>query len=408
MAREPGTLSDFGEAAQKEWDALVAGYFSGNDSPHLLAEPDDRTPDDVTVDWGAFPVRIERCLGSRRNASRLLDWRTTQGDIGRAQLQEEYFEWRVVRDDTDAIRRVEMTTEFPEYWLTLAAHHPLTVVELVRRFSGDATVAPSALFGGADPATLEPAERKAAFEDAMLPRGGKAPWSPYNNGADAICFMSQGANTLSALVALVAAAAFPYVAEGSEEPLTGSQAIASGTQAAVPCRNSDPTVVEATIGLAAQGRLFALDDPIGVYILGVNHDQLEQPDGSDVPAEWFQFQRGSRPPEGKERSQRLVLEIPPEVELAVSDLVDRDTGERIAHGGQIAALVQLGVHVRLSAERPVEPTLRAVAAPEVTPCDQDPGCAEVRTAFDEFEQLGRNLLERTPTEIALRSGTVRG
>jgi hypothetical protein len=410
MAREPGTLSDFEDAAQEEWDALVADYLeSGPQSPHLLALPDDeRTPADVTVDWGAYPVRVEACLGSRRNADRMLDWVGPQGQIGRAKYQEEYAEWRVVTDAAGAIRRFELTTEFPEYWLTLAAHHPLKVVELVRRFSGDETVSAAALYGGVDPFDLSPDERRNAFEDAMLPRGGRAPWSPYNNGEKAICFMSQGANTLGALIGLVKAAAFPYVEEGSNEPLNGSQAIATGDLggAAVACRNSDPTAVGATVGLAVQGRLFALDDPVGVYIQSVDNAALAQPDGSDVPLEWFQFQRGSRPPESKERSQRLVLEVPPEAGFTISELVENETGENIRYGGQIAALVQLGVYARVSTDgqRPVEPELRPHAVPEIVPCDQHPDCEGIRADFQQFEQLGTNLLDETPTEVARTRG----
>ena len=407
MAREPGTLSDFEDAAQEEWDALLARYFEREPtSPHLLATPDDRTPADVTVDWGAYPVRIEACLGSRRNASRLLDWVAPQGQLGRASFQEEYAEWRVVTDAAGAIRRFELTTEFQEYWLTLAAHHPLKVVELVRRFSADEDVSAAALYGGADPFELSPQQRRDAFEDAMLPRGGRAPWSPYNNGEEAICFMAQNANTLGALIGLVKAAAFPYVAEESNQALTGSQAIATGAlaDAAVACRNSDPTAVGAAVGLAVQGRLFALDDPVGVYIQSVESSALAQPDGSDVPLEWFQFQRGSRPPESKERSQRLVFEVPPEAGITISDLVETETGENVRYGGQIAALVQLGVYVRVSpdGQRPVDPELQPLAVPEIVPCEQHPDCGSIREEFDRFEQLGANLLSGTASDVARR------
>jgi hypothetical protein len=44
-----------------------------------------------------------------------LDW-TPSGEEGRIRrLQEEYVEWRVVRDDV-GIRRVELTTELSDYW----------------------------------------------------------------------------------------------------------------------------------------------------------------------------------------------------------------------------------------------------------------------------------------------------
>jgi hypothetical protein len=413
MAGEPGGLSDFEGDAQREWDGLVDDLLARHDSPHLLAAADDRTPSVIQVDWGGFPVRISRCLQSTADALRLLDWRTPQGDVGRALLQEEYVEWRVVRSPEGRLRRVEMTTELPDYWLTLAAHHPLKALELVRRFAGERSVSPRAVFGGVDPFARRttPDQRRVGFEDAMLPRGGRAPWSPYNNGERAICFMSQGANTLGALIGLVAAAAHPFAAEGDGRPLSGPEAIATGTQAAQACRNSDPTAVGATIGLAHQGRLIALDDPIGIYIRGVQADRLLQPDGEPVPADWFQLQRGSRPHAGQglERSQRLAFEVPPGLGFDVADLVDGDTGQPVEHGGQVADLVQLAVYLRISppGQVPVEP--RLLPLPRVTPCEQDESCErDVRRPWRRYQAAHENLLAATPEGTRDRTGAPQG
>lgn len=412
MALEPGNLSDFGTLALEDWDALIARYFEDDRSEQLLASPDDRTPGVVAVEWGAYPVRVRDCLQSVAGSHRLLDWSTPQGDIGRAELQEEYLEWRVVRDATGKIRRVEMTTEFPEYWEVLAAHHPVEVLRLVARFAGEPSVSPEAVYGSVSPfgPGVTPEERKAGFRDAMLPSEGNAPWSPYNNGHKAICFMSQGANTLGALIRLVAAAAFPYGAQDPEtgqlRRLSGPEAIASGTQAAQACRNSDPTVVGATIGLAWDGRMFALDDPIGVYIRSVQNERLLQPDGSPVPIEWFDFQRGSRPhgPGELERSQRLVFEVPPGLGFGVGDLIDADTGQEIQFGGQIADLVQLAVYLRIGDEDAVQVQPREVPLPDVVPCEEDPGCRVIAELNRRFEDSQQNLLANTPTGILDRSG----
>ncbi len=218
MAKEPGNLSNFGARAQERWDELIREYFGENRSDQLLARPDDRTPDAVSVDWGAFPVRVRDCLQSEPGSHRLLDWSTAQGDIGRARLQDEYLEWRVVRGPEGKILRVEMTTEFPEYWQIMAAHHPVKTLRVVARFAGEPSVPPRAVYGSVDPfgPNVTPEERKAGFTDTMLPFGGKAPWSPYNNGHKAICCMTQDANTMGGLIALLSAAAFPYAAHDPE------------------------------------------------------------------------------------------------------------------------------------------------------------------------------------------------
>lgn len=412
MAKEPGNLSDFRETALNEWSKLIQGYFPEERSNQLLVEPDDRTPDVVAVDWGAYPVRIRECLQSLPKSYRLLGWSTPQGDIGRADFQEEYFEWRVVRDATGKIRRVEMTTEFPEYWGILAAHHPVETLRLVARFAGEPSVSPRAVYGKVDPfhPDVTPEKRKAGFVETMRTFGGNAPWSPYNNGQKAICFMTQGANTMYALIALVAKAAFPYGAEDSEtgelRRLSGPEAIAGTRQSAQACRNSDPTVVGATIGLAWDGRLFALDDPIGIYISSVQNERLLQPDGSPVPLEWFDFQRGSRPSgsEGLERSQRLVFEVPPGMGFVVGDLIDSDTDQRIEFGGQIADLVTLVVYLRVSERNAVQTQPEQVPMPTVVPCEQDPGCTYIISRNEEFEESQRNLLAGTPVNILDRTG----
>jgi len=414
MFKEPGNLSDFGKAAQQEWDTLIRRYLRNLDSKHLLVQPDTRTSEVIAVEWGGYPVRIAACLQSSNKSDRLLDWSTLQGDIGRAFFQEEYFEWRVVRNRDGKIQRVEMTTEFPEYWSVLAAHHPMTTLQLVARFAGEPSVDPKAVYGNLDPFKpgVRPAQRKAAFEEVMLPRGGNTPWSPYNNGEKAICFMSQGANTLGALLNLVAAAAFPL---GTLDPdtrelrqLSGPEAIATGTQAAQACRNSDPTVVGATIGLAWDGRLFALDDPIGIYIRSVKNDQLLQPDGSPVPLEWFDFQRGSRPhaDDDLERSQRLIFQVPPGLGFSVGDLIDSSTDQKIEQGGQIANLVQLAAYVRVSEPGAIQVEPQKLELPTITPCEQDPACESVVQQWKEFEESQKNLLRSTPTDLLNRSGVV--
>jgi hypothetical protein len=393
MRAEPGKLSDFGPNAHEAWDNLHAEKFANNGSQQALAKPDERTKSNATVDWGAFPVRAEVCLGSRDQALKLLDWRTDDsGDRGRAAAQEEYLEWRVVRDDNDTIQRVELTSEFREYWETLAAHHPQRTLELIRGFADEDEIDPGEVYDGLDPLddNVTPAKRRNAFIVAMEPDArGRPPRSQYNNGAKAITCMCRDDNTLTALIALVLKAVFPYVADDDGEPLSGSEAIAATDQSALDCRNSDPTVVGKLIDLAAHGHFVALDDPIGVYIVDVQNERLEMPDGQPVPLGWFDRSRGSRANDVDklERSQRVTFELPGDADFGIEQLVDRRTDRKIKHGGQIADLITLGVHARISPPDAVEDLEKIrVARPDVTPCAQSPGCQPFRSAWDEFER----------------------
>jgi len=305
----------------------------------------------------------------RERAHQLLDWRTSDGDEGRFRHQEEYLEWRVDRDERGRPRRIEMTTEFAAYWQVLASHQPAEAIARVSEFAQE-TVQPKAIYSDLDPFGKDatPERRAQAFSQTMLREDTSdlAGLSPYNSGLKAICCMIQPTNTLGALINLVAAAAEPHVVTDavSHEArfMSGSEAIEVIRRgAAQDCRNSDPVVVERVVRLASEGRLIALDDPIGVYIQGVEHGQLLQPDGSPVPIDWFTFGRGlaaDRAPDGRPRHQRLTLAVPPDEGFGLSDLTQSFTGKPITGGAQVAELVKLGVHIRTSAQDVVDVELK--------------------------------------------------
>ena len=404
MAREPGDLSDLQGPGQQEWDRYVADglrdAIQGSGTQHLLAAPDASIAPDITVvDWDAYPVRVELCLGDEEKAYRLLDWSTATGDRGRVLGHEEYLEWRTIRNAAGKIVRVEMTTEVRDYWEILAKHHPMRALNLIARFAGEPSVRPRDVYGSVDPfgAGVTPAQRGAGFRSMMFPRRGPGgllpPLSPYNNGQKAICFMGASVNTLAAAIALAAAAAHPYgkTEGGQQTPLTGSEAIASTPQAAVDCRNSDPTIVEALIDLAWDGRKIVLDDPAGVYITQIAHNRLLFPTRDQrVPLEWFQLQRGTRgaAPNGNpiERRQRAVFEVPPGLGFVVGDLIDSDTDRTIDFGAQIAALVKVGLYVRASGATAVNVQRRIVQVRPTAQCDAGPECEQFARELAAMEE----------------------
>jgi hypothetical protein len=206
--------------------------------------------------------------------------------------------------------------------------------------------------------------------------------------------MIEGSNTLSALINLVAAAGEPHLVT---DPLSGETRFVSGSEAiqvirdgaAQDCRNSDPVVVERVVRLASEGRLIAFDDPIGVYIQGVQNQQLLQPDGSEVPSEWFDLGRGLGSDEASDqrpRHQRLVFQVPDDLDFSLADLTQRTTNEPIRHGAQVAELVQLGVYVRTSAAEAVEVELKPEPLPRVTPCVERADCEDVAASWKEFSE----------------------
>jgi len=378
--RPPGLLADLGPEAAAEWSRRVTEALqAAAGSDFLRAAAGAETPGLTATDWTGFPARVAECL-TRGEALPLLDW---DGPDGPRALQEEYVEWRVVRDG-DAIRRVELTTELSDYWRVLAAYEPERTLELVAAFARR-PVTPERVYGMRDPLRASPEERERGFEATMLDPAGM---SPCNDGRAAICCMVQPTNTLGALVGLAVAATSVRIARdvlsGRLRCLTCDEAIAELAGAAMRGRASDPVLVERFGRLAFEGRLVAFDDPVGVYIAGVEHGRLRTPAGDAVPREWFSFSRGAGPDEaGVARYQRLVFEPPPETGLAVSDLVDVATEQPLRHGGQVAELVQVIALVRVSGPDAVavempDPTDVAAAAAD------DGSCAELQRVRDAF------------------------
>lgn len=397
MAKEPGNQALFGAVAKQEWDNKISGMFSDeiglSGTRHFVAIADESVSVDV-VDWDANPIRVQTCLKSRSKTMRLADWVNGTGDMGRLTCHEEYMEWRTVRNAAGKIVRVEMTTETLEYWETLARHEPVKLLSTIARFAGEPSVPVQAVYGPVNPNApgTTPAQRGNGFRSMMLPRNGRPPLSPYNNGLKAICFMYSSINTLGAAAKLVACAGFPFgkVVGGETQPMTGAEVIASRVDtacdgSAVDCRNSDPTIVGGVVGQSFAGKKIAFDDPFGVYITQIAHDRLLLPDQQTaVPLEWFNLQRGTPSADGRSRSQRAVFEVPADLDFEVGDLIDSQTGETIAHGYQVAQLVKVGFYYRAFGNVAGSP--KVIALRPTAKCADDPGCGFFRTQFARFEQ----------------------
>jgi hypothetical protein len=85
------------------------------------------------VDWPAAPARVRARFG-RREADRLCDELTPDGEeTGRLAYQEEYAEWRVVRDAAGPVR-FELTTELSEL------RGESNTLDALRRMAADAAV----------------------------------------------------------------------------------------------------------------------------------------------------------------------------------------------------------------------------------------------------------------------------
>lgn len=298
---------------------------------------------------------------------RLLDWQDASGTAhGRLRHQDEYAEWRLVRDPDGRARSIELTTELPEQWEALAGWTPELALSQIAEFAGVSEVPPAMVYGPTDPFSdaTTPEQRSKAFRAQMLAaNGGFEPTvlSALNNGRRALTCMAHQANTLASIVRLGVGAGRGYAVKDAE---TGRPRYASGSEAilglkldCVDRRNSDPLIAERLVRLVTDGHSVRLADPVGVYIHDVQKHELARPDGGEVPAEWFTYSRGMLLPDGATRYQRLTFQVPSDLPFTLHDLVVRRTGEHLRFGGQMAELVQLGLAITASATgRPVDIT----------------------------------------------------
>lgn len=395
MIFAPGFVSDLGQNGQRGWEEYIVGILqgagddkgaiarateaNGGEPPSLLMDGDPKLGSGlILVDWPGYPVRVKQVLNkSDLQLDPFIDWSRAGRTVSRAICHEEYLEWRTVRQSDGKISRIEMTTETPDYWAKLARFEPRRLVDLAARFAGEAPdkVDIKELFGLADPFSVDPFSSDGQrIEDAYKAQN----WSSgtirgdYNNGVRAIMHMSQGVNSTNAAINLAVYAAFPHGknVNGQDVALSGSEAITDTTQAAVNCRNSDPTIVGVGVEKVFSGSKIALMGAIGIYIVSFNDLGLRLPNGSPMPSSWLSYQRGTRGnanPTGTDLFQRLVLQSPPGSNHTVGDLIDAN-GNRVESGTQISRLLNVGLYLRATKRGEVTAPKNIIPAPKVPKC----------------------------------------
>ncbi len=177
-----------------------------------------------------------------------------QIDTDRFRLQDEYVEWRVEKTPAGKVKQITFTTEFLEYYQSLAVVGMAELVAAIKAIIPSANPTAAELFGpGFIPNTAQPQARGVMF--ARFARQ-----NPWNNGKKGILHLAQPANTLGALFGLGGAAA---VANAAVPP--GSVCATMGGNC-VPDRNSDPSIASALQTLALSKRGISFADPVGIEI----------------------------------------------------------------------------------------------------------------------------------------------
>ena len=308
MYNTPGFADDLGSDLLTKWNEEIQREYQ-----LILTNPDLNsrfftidwssiaTPNGADIGWFGNPAEPEFCL-SRWVAQQPSDW----GARGRHGVQNEYCEYAVLqaRDSAGKLRpkRVQISTELREYWVTLATADPDRVRALATAVLGF-DVPWIDLYGVNNPKDLTDEQRRIAFstvaagngQDPTLPN--TVPYDPTGRiNTDYCLFMSHPINGLDDLIYIVLFGAKPYsqMVAGSRQQATREQIFRRYGVEHMACRHADPAAAMGACGAAYEGRTVAFKDPIGMYIKSFARDKFLIR-GNPLPDSWVKFGRGKNP-----------------------------------------------------------------------------------------------------------------
>lgn len=307
MYATPGFADDLGPDLLSRWNQEIERQYQRlNNDPDLKSRffaidwKVITTPTDAEISWFGSPAEPEFCL-SRLVAKQLSDW----GPRGRHGVQNEYCEYALVkRSDTSGRvrpKRVQISTELREYWVTLATADPEKVRDLASTVLGF-DVGWMELYGVDNPKNLSEENRRIAFstlvagngQDPTLPKS--VPYDPTGRiNTDFCLFMSHPINGLDDLIYIVLFGAKPYAqtVAGKRQQATREQLFRKFGVEHLACRHADPAAAMGACGAAFEGRTVAFKDPIGMYIKSFAKDKFQMR-GNPVPDDWVRFSRGKK------------------------------------------------------------------------------------------------------------------
>lgn len=297
------------------------------------------------VTWSALPTSFDEQFNSTQEKLAYLDARQPfPGDPSLiTRIQDEYCEWVVRRNAANKITAVFFTSEPPEYYTFLFYHSDESrdlLVDLYRRITGVDTI---------------------SLEDLIDDRGEYDWWNEYNNRF--AVHMQQPNNTLGAQVNIVSRSSIRRLNQLGA-PITDSLGLIRCAGYGDPNRQSDPSIGHAINTFAGENRLITIENPVGLYMSGVDWNGWATPDGADPKTYWTVLRGTQVADPNKSYIVRAAYMVPDTQGYTVSDI--KIGGEPINFGGQIASRINVRVGVMVSDPLALPPS-RAIGCTGVSP-----------------------------------------
>jgi hypothetical protein len=291
-------LTQHGDGTCQFYNPVTAG-LSGPDLPLAAGE----------VPWNGFPKRFLRSGPHGTPGFGDAEPVSLPPNSGRA--QDEYLEWHLSRNSDGKIVSVEFTCEGYDYYEFLAEQAPGKLVALYQKYINPAV------------------QREDLFSAGSYNRFNH--W----NMQDGAMHLTNSANNLFAEVFLGASATVRRKNSAGAE-ITATIPLIKCGEYGDESRNSDPAIGAAVNGLARQGRMITLANPVGLYIASFDGSGFRLPDDSAADG-FFQILRGKTG-----QALRAVYQLPQNLAsagLTVSDV--KIGGTPIEFGGQIAQRITM-------------------------------------------------------------------
>ena len=329
----PASLTDFDPTHRAAWSEFIGATLDDNiklvesavghgNSPFYDQTKTDTDPpvaSDV-IRWKGFPLLI----AAKHPGDKPAAWKEADKPLPDGERpQDEYLEWFVVRDAHKKITKVTFTCEGPEYWEALANGYP-------KDYNGPKTAGAKGMPDKLLALYQQFVSPEVKLADLLEAHGRYSRLNKWNTKHGAI-HLNQRNNTLSAEINIAAQATILRQQNG--QVLTDPDALIRCAQYGQPGRASDPKIGAEVNSLARQGFAISLQDPIGLYIDGLDTTGWSTPDGTPA-AQFWKVVRG-----GAGTAVRAVFEVPSTAAYTVGDI--KIGGQPLEFGGQLAEQITM-------------------------------------------------------------------
>ncbi|MCT7952248.1 hypothetical protein NG798_20845 [Ancylothrix sp. C2] len=299
------------------------------------------------VIWSALPISFDEQFNNTKEKFTYLDQpqRFNPQDYSSiiTRIQDEYCEWVVKRNSANKITEVLFTSEPPEYYNFMFYSSPESrelLVDVYRQITANQSI------------TI----------DDLVDSSGEYDWyNRYNN--EFAVHMQQPNNTLGAQVNIVSRSCILRV-NRLGNPITDAQGLITCGRYGDKKRQSDPRIGDAINQFARENRFITIENPVGLYMSGVDWKGWETPDGTPADTFWKVLRGTQDADPNKSYIVRAVYSVPESKGYTVSDI--KIGGQPIEFGSQIAACIDVRVGVLVSEPQQI-PLPRAIGCTDTTP-----------------------------------------